>query len=55
MLLYQQFSAFDSGRAFTLYLKSMTRNTTATISKSELSKKLSYGLDYRIFKEIYGL
>jgi hypothetical protein len=53
-LLYQQFSSVDNGRAFTVYLKNMIGNTTETISQSELSKKLSYRLDHKFFKEIYN-
>jgi hypothetical protein len=55
LLLYQQYSAIDTGRAFTIYLKHMIGDTTETISQSELSKKLSHKLDYRLFKEMYGL
>lgn len=55
LLIYQQFSSIDNGRAFTLYLKNMIGDMTDTISQSELSKKLSHKLDYQVFKEIYGL
>jgi len=55
LLLYQQFSSVDNGRAFTIYLKNMIGDITETISQNELSKKLSYRLDHKFFKEIYNI
>jgi transposase len=52
-LLCQQYSSINSGRAFTLFMKSIIGETTDTISQSELSKKLAYRLDVRLFKEMY--
>ncbi|MCP4180683.1 MAG: IS4 family transposase [bacterium] len=55
LLIYQQFSGIDCGRAFTIYLNSLLGDTTETISQSELSKKLSYKLPVELFKEIYEM
>jgi len=52
-LLTQQFSGDKYGRGFTIHLKTLLGETTETLSQSELSKKMSYKLDYKVFRETY--
>ena len=55
LLLLQQYSGFDNGRAFSLYSKRMLGNTTETISQSELSKKLCYRLPVELFHDMFRI
>ena len=55
LLLLQQYSGIDNGRAFSLYSKKMIGDTTETISQSELSKKLCYRLPVELFHEMFKL
>jgi hypothetical protein len=53
LLLLQQYSGFDNGRAFSLYAKRMIGDTTDGLSQSELSKKLCYRLPVELFHEMF--
>lgn len=55
LLLLQQYSGIDNGRAFSLYIKRMIGDTTETISQSELSKKLCYRLPVELFHDMFKL
>jgi len=55
LLLLQQYSGFDNGRAFSLYSKRMMGETTETISQSELSKKLCYRLPVKLFRDMFNI
>jgi hypothetical protein len=55
LLLLQQYSGFDNGRAFSLYSKRMIGETTETISQSELSKKLCYRLPVELFRDMFNI
>ena len=55
LLLLQQYSGIDNGRAFSLYSKKMIGDTTETISQSELSKKLCYRLPVELFHDMFKL
>lgn len=55
LLLLQQYSGFDNGRAFSLYSKRMLGDTTEIISQSELSKKLCYRLPVELFRDMFNI
>jgi hypothetical protein len=55
LLLLQQYSGFNNGRAFSLYTKRMIGNTTDTLSQGELSKKLCYRLPVELFHDMFKI